>query len=1039
MRSASDVASTQTAAEDFRSQFADPEESLMAAEVEFRPAMEGLVTAPSRLLAGGGGLVECENALCKSPGLIEGRGGLTATISSAAAGSGLVDTVYVREWYPYTWYATTDGTSTSVQADAAGAAMITVTSDELALRAEQFADRQCWTFKKALRMLDRRAPIAGTSLRRFLGAPRAPALLCQLQDRLLALRALTPDGGVAYRAVIVRHVATDAGDRIVLGAPSDRVVIWNRDPPFLSSNVAVSLNTSLLGIGDEIQIYRTPLVTTWPVDPGDEMVLVHSYRIQTLALSYLWIDYFPPNAIGGPALYTNDSQDGLIASNYHPRLASDVAYYNGMAFYAQASRGYGKQLTLTSIYFNGQTLGLYDASKTLFSYRGLVADTNIANAVLTNCAPTVTTLVASGILSVGQLVNLAANDPENATGPAYGRIVSWSAGANTITLDTQSTATVVGSTYIVWDWVGMETSTGTRHLIYAMPEQDLTALFGATSGVFYYKTPTNVLTLLRSYGGQDMERAFMAKHSGATGAYTGKRVPRLYTVADAEDPYAKDVGLWFGWDDSAYVRTSGTFEDVDFENGLFEVVSSKPFAFSQQVGATYAANLARAEQDGSVAGVAWSKQQQPESVPLLQYNIIGDATRPIVRVVATTDSLWIFKTDGLWRCYGDTPESLVFQQVDPTCRMPGFKYPNNPGYFDVSQWVKRLGNTVYAWTVAGIFAIDTAGVRRIDMAIEDDIRALGPGTAAGNLPTRAFGSAGVFDGIVVFGCKTTTYDTYGFLFAYHIESQTWSKWTTQLGTSITFDAFLMGSGDSDMGNLLLGGALSYVTYQDKAAEYSNRYITNTIMMSHADKFAGSIAATLIFTVTSVSGTTVTGTHATIAVMLPGMILTQSFGSGAAGAYMVMSVGSGTLVVDRAGLVAGAALIAYWPIKQTITYAATTSGAPAVSKFFARAYFGFERLRGGLLFRTRCRTRGVATPSAWATTYYPDTEVAATLPTSIGLTTDREFECMQDIPTEQAQGTGVEVTIELNQACTVSAIDNLTLTFKPLGEDVGGRS
>jgi hypothetical protein len=154
---------------------------------------------------------------------------------------------------------------------------------------------------------------------------------------------------------------------------------------------------------------------------------------------------------------------------------------------------------------------------------------------------------------------------------------------------------------------------------------------------------------------------------------------------------------------------------------------------------------------------------------------------------------------------------------------------------------------------------------------------------------------------------------------------------------------------------------------------------------------------------------------------------------------VLSNAAGVLTVDRAGLVNGAASISWFPIPQRITYFADTEQSPGVYKFFQRVYFGFGRVRGGLLFRTRFRRRGATTQSAWQTTYYPNTQTQGPLTSAMGLAENVEFEAMLMVPTAETQGTGVEVSIDIQQAATFAVLDALTLTYQPRSGTLGGRS
>jgi hypothetical protein len=1004
---------------------------------ELRAQMNGLVTDPSRILAGDSGFVELDNALCKREGLVEPRGGFQARMSPVSSADDYTHTIYLRETAFQQWFVATNGTNSRAYKWGEAANCLQVSGDETGMRAEPFADRQCWTFRKALRMLDLPGSFSTTSLSRLPGAPVAPTPLITAVPRGASTTLLYPPiSGAAYRVVIVRHFATTQGDQIVISAPCDRVVFWNLDAVD-RADATISIPTTNLGIGDEIQIYRTAIVddTTNPptLDPGDEMMMLTSYRIQTAPSFTSYFTYRDSNSDGawsGPSLYTNDTQEGIAQSNYRIRAATDVAFYNQMAFYAQGTPGHTANLTLRSINNNNFIAGT-DPISPANSLRSFVftADRTNASAVLTNCNPTAAVLSDTYGLVVGQLVNLATFDPEDATSAMHGTITVIDTGLNRITLSLPAASTLVGASYVAWDWVGIQptSSSTTIQRIFPNPwNNGGTYTYSATSGVFYGLDP--IVLNRTSFGGADMGRAWAMRYIGTGSNAAPANRSRLYTVQSTDWPYGGQVQLRFEWDDLGPVYAG----DSSFSTS-FEVVSSKPFAFSQQLGLTYDANLCRSKQEGGVARLYYSKLQLPESVPLGNYFDIGNLAAPIVRVVATTDCLWVLKSDGLWRITGTSPEDLIVQQFDPLCRMSSDQ--------STAPWVRRLGNVVYAWTVSGIVAIDPSGVHPIDGAIATQVRAVTPvvSSSATISVTRPFAASSLRESLVVFGCQAATALRHGFTFVYNTQTGTWATWSTQLGDTLSSDVWFQGSGDADNETMLIGSYNGFSLYTDVPQFYTATLNPGVLPITFADVIAGPLAATLTsLTIASVSGANALYSVAG-SVLLPGCIIQQG-GVTVSKQYLVLSVVPGvSFTVDRAGLVAGACAISYYPIKQTLTYAATTEGTPAEEKYFTELCLGFQNIRGGLSFRHRCRTRGDATPSSWATEFYPNPEAIATLPTCNGLSADREFETGRDFPTTETRGTGIEVTIELNQACVYSALDAMTVRGDARSTRVGAGS
>lgn len=999
-------------------------------EAQFRAQMNGLVTEPSRIIAGDGGFVKLDNAQCKSAGLVEPRGGLQLFMNVNASSSGELASPYARTWQSATWFASTDGTSTRMRLNAGGSTALTLAGYQPNIRSEGFADRQCWTFERCLRMLD--TPQGGSApFARLPGGPKASAPLCELVDfhptdpRMLAYERMT-----AYRVVIARNVTTSAGDRVVYGAPSDRVLAMNDNQGVQQPcNVQVTVPIGFLNVGDEIQIYRAPLQSICKftggadfADPGDELILIHSYRIQATAATYVWTDDILDGEWSGPVIYTADSQDGILQSNLRPTRANDVAYYNGMAFYGGFSRGQTKTIGVLSAVASGGAYAQGTAITQSLQSPVVIANTTAGSATLTSV---VASQAQWDALAVKQLVNLRTNDPGNSAGsPAYGYIVSWNQGAATITLATLASANSVATSFVAWNWLGIAQSLLREQVIYASPVGASSWPWSNTSGVFCTYAFDGAGYFQRSAGVPDMERAWAMKYPHASTAAMSV-VPRLGTSEPAmESPYWPGGTLNFFYDDDATEPQDNIFTEP------FEFISSKPFAFSQQVGNDFDANLARSTDDGAVNRIAWSKFLQPEAAPLLQYNDLGDSNEPILRVVATSDRLWIFKSDGLWSVYGDSPDSLVFQLVDPTCRLyantAATATPANAA--NAAPWITRLGNEVFAWTQRGIFSISSQGVQRIDDAIMTDVAKYTPSPLA--LIGGLYASSSLYDNIVVFGATDITNIqptlTSGVRYVFHVPSRTWSTWS--LVTPLI--SFLTGSGNTDDGSLLLGSIWGFAKYNDTPRLDYVDTGGSQLPVQRGDIMVGPGAPT--YSIVSVAGVTAVYSSSFLLELIPGCVLAQG------GAYfMVMAASEGDLTLDRAGLTPGA-VAAYFPPTATITYAATTMGAPATSKAFAKAYFGFQAMRGGLTFSDSYRVRG-KTDVETLVEYFPETETPGTLDHAIGLDADREFECMRDVPTNQTLGTGLEVTLSIAQAAMYFAIDALTVTYEVDGDTIGGRS
>ena len=107
--------------------------------------------------------------------------------------------------------------------------------------------------------------------------------------------------------------------------------------------------------------------------------------------------------------------------------------------------------------------------------------------------------------------------------------------------------------------------------------------------------------------------------------------------------------------------------------------------------------------------VYFSKPQQPEAVPILNYIDVGSANYDIKRIVALRDSLFILKSDGIYRISGETASSFTCKLFDGTTKIIA------------TETAVAFNNMVYAVADQGIITISETGVSIISMPIENDL------------------------------------------------------------------------------------------------------------------------------------------------------------------------------------------------------------------------------------------------------------------------------------------------------------------------------
>jgi hypothetical protein len=104
--------------------------------------------------------------------------------------------------------------------------------------------------------------------------------------------------------------------------------------------------------------------------------------------------------------------------------------------------------------------------------------------------------------------------------------------------------------------------------------------------------------------------------------------------------------------------------------------------------------------------IYYSKVQQPEAVPLVNFFDVGSQDREILRIFPLRDSLFVFKEDGLFRVSGETAP-FVTALFDSSCILLA---PDS---------ISVANNKVYGWTTQGISEISEEGVNVITRNIKN--------------------------------------------------------------------------------------------------------------------------------------------------------------------------------------------------------------------------------------------------------------------------------------------------------------------------------
>jgi hypothetical protein len=123
--------------------------------------------------------------------------------------------------------------------------------------------------------------------------------------------------------------------------------------------------------------------------------------------------------------------------------------------------------------------------------------------------------------------------------------------------------------------------------------------------------------------------------------------------------------------------------------------------------------------------IYYSKKDQPEAVPLLNYFDVGPRDKKILRIVALRDSLFVFKEEGIYRVSGDVAP-FVLNLFDSSTILTA---PDSAAV---------LNNQIYLLSDQGVATVSDTGVSIISRPIEGDLLKLNTPTYP-NYKTASFG------------------------------------------------------------------------------------------------------------------------------------------------------------------------------------------------------------------------------------------------------------------------------------------------------------
>lgn len=408
---------------------------------------------------------------------------------------------------------------------------------------------------------------------------------------------------------------------------------------------------------DFYQIYRTAPSIGSAVDPGDEMGLVYESNptAEEIMLGFIEVIDNTPDDFRGANLYTNPNQETILQSNEPAPFAKDLAVFRNILFFANTKVRHKFQLNL---------LGTNNLVGTKLNIGGITYTFDTSEDVDNGIAQVYTTGTPGQNLddTARSLIKVINRYAANTQVYAYylsqadqvpGQMLLEARNLNEDTFYALSNSTLVG--------------TGNFNPTIAPESNPITAI---TAGPNPTYTTSNTHNL--SVGDKVI---LVGTNNGTDGVYPVDAVTNnSFTIIRLV---------------SSAIGTTGAFKKASAALGVSDNETVKNRLF-------------------------YSKLNQFEAVPIVNYFDVGSGDKDIVRILPLRDSLFVLKTDGVYRVTGDTPSNLSVSLFDNTTNIIG------------SDTASVGNNQIHTFSTQGVVVISDTGVQIISQGIENTLLPLTP-------------------------------------------------------------------------------------------------------------------------------------------------------------------------------------------------------------------------------------------------------------------------------------------------------------------------
>ena len=435
---------------------------------------------------------------------------------------------------------------------------------------------------------------------------------------------------------------------------------------FSTPSFRIDIPSEITSTADQwfVQIYRTSPSTGVADAPDPDFKLVTEQVLTTADISAGFVSFTDTVdsslLINSLELYTNpNTREGEAQANVRPPQAEVIGVYKGYQYYADVVTVQRLFLDLVDRSTLNEVVFKVDATEEHY-----VPGTNVYNT------------------------------PSTVTG----------SGTGTITITDFNNVPVTGDKFLIYGVTGtlppgVYTVVATAFPVYSISAPGLTMTAGTVefvqqaNGYFLYDNIID-LSLTVAENLSNVAKSFVRSVNQNSSIMYANYLSQFIDLPGKMGFQSKGVS------DPIYVRLGSTPVNPPF-------IQPVPTSFST-------GKQVYSENDDLPNGIFFSKIQEPEAVPVLNFLLIGSAAGRILNAVALRDCIIVVKEDGIYKITGDVLGDFAVSELDTTVR----------GLGSCTRAAAEINNTVIAMSNQGVLSITESTVSVISRRIEDVIQPL---------------------------------------------------------------------------------------------------------------------------------------------------------------------------------------------------------------------------------------------------------------------------------------------------------------------------